>query len=139
MGGDTLKTIKLDNGLNINIIDESKEMVGDRWKISVVVKIDIPVEDHMPDKNLPDVSPAELKKVIGDTVIFEKKQERIFVDDREKDGVISGLIDSFEKEILGYVSSPNFPKRFIVKHYNETLKKEQLSKLAATSEAQKKI
>jgi hypothetical protein len=76
-----------------------------------------------------DVDAAELQKIIGETVTFEKKQERVFVDDKEKDAVVSGLIDVFKKELLTYVSNPEFPKRFIVKQYNEAVKTAKLEAL----------
>ena len=118
MGSNLIKKVKLDNGLELELYDASKKVAGDRWLVKVVARIDVPVRDYLDD--MPSGTDAsELKKIIGENVVFEKTTERNFVDDTEKETILNGFLDSFLENLVPYFSSSNLPKQFIAKKYKE--------------------
>ncbi len=108
------KSINLKNGLTLELWDKSRSMVGDRWKITVVAQTDIPVEKALLESNgSTQGNLDEMKMLLGESVRFEKKMERYFIDEKEKDGIIKEIIDSLMESLFSYLSHPQFCKRFI--------------------------
>ncbi len=71
-------------------------------------------------ENIAALPPAdEIKQALGDTVEYEVKKQRNFIDDKEKKTVLTDLLDTFTKYSLPYLSHPDFSKRFILKQYHE--------------------
>jgi hypothetical protein len=64
--------------------------------------------------------------MLGDSVLFEKKREKIFVDKTEKERVFKELCDMFLNSSLRYLSKKAFPKQYILKTYKEEMKKKSL-------------
>ena len=60
---------------------------------------------------------------LGESVCFEQKRERNFIEAKEKDEVLNNLTDSFFPSALDYVSNPDFPKRFLLHQNKEYLKR----------------
>ena len=42
-----IKTLDLENGLQLNVYDASRELVGDRWLVSLIVRMDVPVTEAL--------------------------------------------------------------------------------------------
>ena len=40
-----IKTMDLENGMQLNFYDASRKIAGDRWQISLVVRMEIPVTE----------------------------------------------------------------------------------------------
>lgn len=118
-----IKTIALDNSLVLNIYDASKNIVGDRWQVSLVARMLISVYDINSETNaaLPPID--EIKQALGDTVEYETNKQRNFIDDKEKQTVFNELLDTFVKYSVPYLSHPDFSKRFIIKKYHEYKKR----------------
>ncbi len=118
-----IKTVQLKNNIKIDIYDESKKLAGDRWLVTLLARMDIPVDDALfineqqPDQNIDDI-----KSVIGDRIVFEQKRERIFIDEQEKDALLSTMMDQFEANTLPYMSRPDFPGKYILKKYKDETK-----------------
>jgi hypothetical protein len=73
-----IKTLDLENGLQLNIYDASRKLVGDRWLVSLIVRMDVPVTEALKkDSRQPIVNINEIKDILGDSVLFEKKREKI--------------------------------------------------------------
>ena len=68
----------------------------------------------------------EIKDVLGDSVLFEKIREKIFVDTAAKETVFKELCDMFLNSSLNYLSKEIFPKQYILKTYKEEVKKKSL-------------
>jgi hypothetical protein len=66
----------------------------------------------------------EIKKVLGEKVLFELKRERIFVADSEKQTVFEEVYNFFIDSVLGYLSNKAFPKRYVLKKYREKVERE---------------
>ena len=122
-----IKTIDLENGLQLNVYDASRKLVGDRWLVSLVVRMDVPVTEALKKNGRqPMENVDEIKDVLGDSVLFEKIREKIFVDTAAKEMVFKELCDMFLNSSLKYLSKEIFPKQYILKTYKEEVKKKSL-------------
>jgi len=122
------KTIDLENGLQLNLYDGSRKLVGDRWLVSLIVRMDIPVTEALKkDSRQLTESIGEIKDVLGDSVLFEKKREKIFIDKTKKETAFKELCDMFLNSSLNYLSKEIFPKQYILKTYKEEVKKSLLN------------
>jgi hypothetical protein len=115
-----IKTIELKNGMTLNFYDASRRLAGDRWLISLIVRMEIPVvEALMSDEGKSMDSVDEIKKILGEKVLFEQKRDRIFVRESEKQTVFEEVYNLFIDSVLGYLSNNVFPKRYVLKKYRE--------------------
>jgi hypothetical protein len=120
-----IKTIDLKNNVKLNLFDRSRKLVGDRWLVSLIIRMDIPVSDAIttgdghPVDNVDDI-----EKLLGEKVCYEQKRERIFIDDTERAAVFKELYDNFLESTLPYLSHDAFPKRYVLKTYKEKEKKQ---------------
>ena len=120
-----IKTMDLSNGMQLNFYDNSRKLAGDRWLISLIIRMEIPVaEVSINDEGKSMESVDEIKKVLGEKVVFEQKRERIFVNESEKQAVFQELYDFFIDSVLGYLSNKAFPKRYVLKKYREKVERE---------------
>ncbi len=123
-----IKTLDLENGLQLNVYDASRKLAGDRWLVSLIVRMDVPVTDALKKNSRRSAENIdEIKNVVGDNVLFEKKREKIFVDKTEKETVFKELCDMFLNSSLNYLSKDIFPEQYILKTYKEEVKKTSLS------------
>ncbi|MDH3357227.1 MAG: hypothetical protein OEM06_07190 [Desulfobacteraceae bacterium] len=123
-----IKTIDLENGLQLNLYDGSRKLVGDRWLVSLIVRMDIPVTEALKkDSRQLTESIGEITDVLGDSVLFEMKREKIFIDKTKKETAFKELCDMFLNSSLNYLSKEIFPKQYILKTYKEEVKKSLLN------------
>ena len=116
----TLKTIPLNNGLLLHLLDGSKQIAGDRWYVSVRAQIAIPVtEEIIGDINKTKIRIDDLRDVVGQTITFEKKMERNFISEAEKHTIMDGFITSFLQLAATYLNHPDFAKNYILKVFKE--------------------
>ena len=124
-----IKNIDLENGLELKLYDASRKLAGDRWLVSLIARMEIPISDSLLKE---DVSPLlnvdEVRKVLGEKLLFEQKREKIFIDERKKDEVLKEIQDFFLSCSLSYFSHSDFPKKYILKEFNEKIKKESWCK-----------
>ncbi len=122
-----VKTIGLKNNLKLKIYDRSKKMAGDRWLVSMIAQVDIPVSSvpvTLHDlQHDPDSDKDEILKLLGSVVTFEQKRERFFIDESKKEPVFNELYDHFVKSTINYLSHPDFPKKYVIIKYREKKKK----------------
>ena len=124
-----IKTLDLENGLQLNVYDASRKLVGDRWLVSLIIRMDVPVAEALKKNSRESMENIdEIKDLLGDSVLFEKKREKIFVDTDEKEMVFKELCDMFLNSSLNYLSKKIFPKQYILKMYKEEMKKKALLK-----------
>jgi len=102
--------------------------VGDRWLVSLIVRMDIPVTEALKkDSRQLTESIGEITDVLGDSVLFEMKREKIFIDKTKKETAFKELCDMFLNSSLNYLSKEIFPKQYILKTYKEEVKKSLLN------------
>ena len=115
---------ELKNNLTLNLYDESIKMIGDRWLLTLVARMTIPVADDLiQEDHLDLMDKNEIKKTLGESVVFEQKSNRIFVDQSDKKNIFQEMYDIFLENTLPYLSHRDFPKRFLLKKIKEEVKK----------------
>jgi len=113
-----IKSIELSNGLKLDFYDISRKLAGDRWYVGVIARIDIPLIDSLlTNQHLSHFSIGEIRNALGESVRFQQKRERHYIDEREKDDLLNGLMDSFIKRTLNYLSLPDFPGKYVLKEF----------------------
>jgi hypothetical protein len=113
-----IKTIELSNGLKLDFYDISRKLAGDRWYVGLIARIDIPLIDSLlTNQHLSHYSVEEIRNTLGESVRFQQKRERHYIDEREKDDLLNDLMDSFIKRTLNYLSLPDFPGKYILKEF----------------------
>ena len=113
-----IKTIELSNGLKLDFYDLSRKLAGDRWYVGMLAQIDIQLIDSLlTNQHLSHYSVEEIRNTLGESVRFQQKRERHYIDEREKDDLLNDLMDSFIKRTLNYLSLPDFPGKYILKEF----------------------
>jgi hypothetical protein len=127
MKEELINTLDLGNGLQLNLYDGSRKLAGDRWLVSLIIRMDVSVTEALKKNGRESTeSIDEIKGMLGDSVMFEKKREKIFIDKTEKETVFKELCDMFLNSSLNYLSKEIFPKQYILKTYKEEVKKKLL-------------
>ncbi|TFH41235.1 MAG: hypothetical protein E4G94_08300 [ANME-2 cluster archaeon] len=120
-----IKTMELSNGLKLDFYDISRKLAGDRWYVGMIARIDIPLTDSLlTNQQLSNYSVEEIRNALGEAVRFQQKRERHYIDERKKDALLQGLIDSFIKSTLHYFSHPDFPDKYVLKEFQAYLKRQ---------------
>jgi hypothetical protein len=115
-----LEKITLDNGLQLQLYDASRQIAADRWFLCLSARIDIPVDAlHLEYLREGSVSLAELRSIVGDTVVYEKKLERNFVSEIDRPSILSEFRRAILETSFPYLSRADFPGRFILKTYRD--------------------
>jgi hypothetical protein len=117
-----VKSMELKNNLQLKIYDNSKKMAGDRWLVSLIARIKIPVESALKLLSDSDSGKEEYTKLLGSDVLFEQKRERFFIDEKNKESVFNELCDNFVRNTISYISLPDFPKKFVIMKLKEKKK-----------------
>lgn len=106
-----VEEIGLPNGLKAEFYDCSRRVAGDRWFVGLVVKV--PIEVHDRDfQGFPaeDELRREFYEQRGRVVHFEARQERNFVDEKEKDEVFQTLLELQKSHTLSYMGHEGFAR-----------------------------
>ncbi|HUV51367.1 MAG TPA: hypothetical protein VMW78_10170 [Anaerolineae bacterium] len=119
-----INTIDLENGLELKLFDRSRKLAGDSWLVSLIARIEIPTNDPLlKEDGSSSLNFDEAIKVLGEKLIFERKRERIYINEKKKDEVLKEIQDSFLSTSLSYLSRSDFPRKYILKKFNEKIKK----------------
>ena len=117
-----IKTMDLENNMELNFYDASRKLAGDRWLISLVVRMEIPVKEVLiKDPGQSTESVNEIANVLGENVLFEQKRERNFIDETQKAEMFKELYDTFVNSTFVYLSNEAFPRKYITKKYREAV------------------
>jgi hypothetical protein len=110
--------IKLENGLTLELYDRSRQVAGDRWLVSFVVRIEVDVrQEYFEGQHTPDFPFDDIRATLGDKATYRHEKTRNFV--AEKDKVFKGLMERFLAASLTYLSSPDFPRKLILMQYQQ--------------------
>ncbi len=112
-----IKTIGLKNGLTGSLFDGSRKIAGDRWFVSVILRIDIPVNEETVNEKSVNAPVKEVAEILGNPVVFEKKMDRNFIDEQKKDEIVNGLVESLITGLSSYLSHEKFAEKFVAKSY----------------------
>lgn len=107
-----------DNGLSLECLDGSKKIAADRWYVCVWFRMNIPVEERWFDNHPLDADKfQQIRRLLGEMVIFEQKKERNFIDDDQKDQIVKEICDSAMETVLKYLGHDDFAAKYILKRF----------------------
>jgi hypothetical protein len=116
-----IKTVTMENGLKLELLDESRPIAGDRWLVQLNLRIVIPLTGELV-RSLPDGE--ILHREYGLILEYTNEMKRHFVDGRDRERVLEGFVDIALKEKQPYLSHPDFAGRMAVSRLAE-LKREK--------------
>jgi len=111
----------LENGIKLFMYDRSRVTAGDRWQVALECKAYIPVDESFWDM-VGDEDPQllqDIKKILGDRMEFVTTRQRNFIDAKEYETVLQGMVQQVSDSILEYMKKPHFPREFFKKQYRE--------------------
>ncbi|UCD78264.1 MAG: hypothetical protein JSW26_23085 [Desulfobacterales bacterium] len=115
-----VQTILLENGLILEMYDQSRKVAGDRWLVKLVAKIDIPIDRLQTDAG--EIRADDFKVLqasLGNCIRFQQGRERNFVDGRQKNAVFNDLLNSFLTSSQRYLAHPDFPLRYALREFRK--------------------
>ena len=84
-----------------------------------LAKVEIPVDEKIVDAKGAEIPVEDLHALIGERVEFEKKMERNFISDDQKDEIVSEIIQAFMADIVPYLSHEKFAPKYLAKIFKE--------------------
>ncbi|MCL4501007.1 MAG: hypothetical protein M1438_04015 [Deltaproteobacteria bacterium] len=106
----------LNNGLTLEFWDLSRPMIGDRWIITLELRINIPINAANLPPDLLDQQ-ADVVKALGPEITFSQRDERNFIDTREFEATLKEMEARFLALAPTYFGHPDFAGRLIRKRY----------------------
>lgn len=115
-----LKRLILDNGLVLEITDESSNYYAEFWNLKVVIRGKVKVRPEYLQNIVPS-NPSELKakKALGEEVEYYRELTQLGVKETELGEDRRRLLQYFEENSLPYLQHPSFPERMVRKRWLE--------------------
>jgi hypothetical protein len=110
--------ISLENGEVLEIEDKSRKIAEDTWLVTLVFRITISIDEGKKSR-ITSEHADDITRKLGDTVVYEVRHERNFINDGQKDNVVGDIRDSFLNTNLKYLNHREFAEKFILKKYYE--------------------
>lgn len=112
---DPFRIIELDNGLRLELHDQSNRYFGDYHRLKIEVRCTIPLDKKFfgGDENHPDLLLARNK--FGESLCFERSLERMGVAGADVAPVREELVASFMKSSASYLEHPEFVAKFVAR------------------------
>jgi len=115
-----IETISLPNGLILELWNKSRPMAGDRWLISLLAKIEIPVlPEYFSTLDNGEEAYRELLAAYGDPLVFTQEKTRHFVDEKDTKDMLAELCQRFKDNLLSYLGNPRFASLYVMKKYGD--------------------
>jgi hypothetical protein len=108
----------LDNGLTLELWDQSRPVAGDRWFVCLSTRITIPVRaDTLPPEL--QAQAAQVVEALGEEITFTHQDERNFIGASEAPGILKGMQERILAMATGYFGHADFAARFIRNKFAE--------------------
>ena len=106
------------NGLTLEFWDLSRPMLGDRWVVTLEIRLSVPIG---PATLPPDLLPQEaaIVRALGPEVVFSQRDERHFIAAQEYDATLKEMATRLLALAPTYFGHPKFAGRLIRKRYAE--------------------
>ena len=115
-----IETITLPNGLILELWDKSRPIAGDRWLISLLAKVEVPVlPEYFSTLENSEQAYSDLLAAYGDPLIFTQEKNRHFVDEKDTNDVLAGICQRFKDNLLSYLGNPRFASLYVMKKYGD--------------------
>jgi hypothetical protein len=102
----------LPNGLIMKFYDRSRPMAGDRWQVTLELRLPIPVSPANIPPELADRA-QEVIEALGPEIIFTQQEVRYFIDAREVPACLEEMQTRLLEGLKGYLGHPEFAERYI--------------------------
>ena len=106
---------KLKNGLKFEIIDASRKVAGDRYLVVLLARVFISVDKALKSEVCAGIDAEAARKALGPELIFEKKDERNFVDAGEKEAVFDHLRQACLDTAAKYFAHADFAAKYLLR------------------------
>lgn len=115
-----IETITLPNGLILELWDTSRPMAGDRWLVSLMAKVEVPVlPEYFSTLDNGEQAYQDLLSAYGFPLVFIQKKNRLFVDEKDSKNVLAELCQRFKDNLLSYLGNPRFASLYAMKKYGD--------------------
>jgi hypothetical protein len=116
---DTIITeTRLENGQTLVLFDHSRKISADAWVVIMRAAMEIKITpDLFKQEPLTGITYEQIRKTLGEKVIYEYRLERNFIMDHEKVAVLDSLVNTFMKNTGQYISKPGFAPKLVLKKY----------------------
>lgn len=130
---------ELANGMRVDYLDESKKLAGDRWLVRLRFRGFIPLQGWMKASLVgDDPQTVFCREEFGDRLVHEVIRERNFIDEGEKDALLSEMVQAFEQDIAGYLEKETFARQLFTLKLGQTteryLRQERIAPLMSNEE-----
>ena len=106
---DLIETIRLDNGLTLEIWDESRKIAEDTVKVALTARIRVALkQEYLPGEE----QYRTVRRAFGDELLYEQRNERAYVHLKDRDAVFGQLLSDFKETTMKYISRPDFASGF---------------------------
>lgn len=96
-------------GLEIELVNLSRKLAGDRYLFALEARLDIPVADS----GLDEPTKALLEKVYGPAVPYAHRYERNFIDENDLKSLTAKMKGEFESSVLPYLKREDITHRIL--------------------------
>ena len=118
-----IETIKLDNGFELCIWDQSRILAGDRWLIRFEALMDIPIhEKFVSETENRDSILLLLRQRYGDRVQYRYNMERHFVSEDMKTSLFNDFMRSVREVVAPYLSRSDIAEKILLARYRDLAK-----------------
>lgn len=123
-----IEKVTLPNGLILELWDNSRLMAGDRWLVSLIAKVEVPVlPEYFSTLDYGEQAYRDLVDAHGNPLVFSQEKVRHFVDGSETEETITGLCQRFKDNLIGYLGNPKFAPQYVLKKYGDLLDRQKWS------------
>lgn len=121
MEGKLIEKIRLENGLTLEMFDHSRHVAGNRWLVSFGARVEVKVKpEYFVGDSKTGISIEDVRALLGEKAAYRYTKDRNFIAETEREAVLKDLKERFLDTNLGYVSSPEFPRRLVHRKYKES-------------------
>lgn len=125
--GKLIKKLILNNGLALEITDDSSNYYSDFWNLKVVIKGKVKPEC------LQDIIPSsrhelEAKKALREDLEYYRELTQIGVREAKLAQNIRRLLQHFEENSLPYVQHPSFPEKMVRTRWREWTRENKIGR-----------
>ena len=115
-----IERISLPNGLTLELWDQSCRMAGDRWLVSLLARVEVPVStEYFSSLDHGEQARLDLVTACGDPLVFTQNKVRHFVDEKETNAVLAGLCRRLKDTLAPYLGSAKFASLYVMKKYGD--------------------
>jgi hypothetical protein len=115
-----IEKITLPNGLILELWDPSRVMAGDRWLVSILVRVEVPVvPDYFTTMDHGEQAYQDLVAALGNPLVFTQEKVRHFVDKKDTEEALAELCQRLKDTLISYLGNPKFASQFALKKYGD--------------------